>query len=443
MRRSFLIALVAVSCCSASAQSSSFRAAAAKVNITPTVPKQLLGYAARQSNGVHDSIYHRILVMDDGTSRFIIVSSELCYVSPSNYQEIAARVQKKFGVKPGNFWWSLTHTHSAPEVGPPGIAEAFLGDRYEHPVDTAYTFFISRSMLDGIDAAIKSLAPAKLGVGWGFSQANINRRAIDVDGKASLGLNPDGPVDRRIGLIRLENTYGQPVALLVNYAIHGTVLGQENLGISGDVAGVVAGYVEEKTGAPVLFINGAAGNLAPIYSVYPNARAGHLSQFRVLLGDKIIEGSRKITSWVDSVKLFTGAINVESPRKPGLGWAGDLQAYTRTTKDGVSLVKLPVQFLKINDDVAIWSAPIELFCEISNEVRDRSPFKFTFYCGYTNGWLGYLPTARAWEHGGYEVEVVSPFTPAAERDLTEAVVSYLEGEMKSGIAPAVKKKKNR
>ena len=201
MRRSFLIALVAVSCCSASAQSSSFRAAAAKVNITPNVPKQLLGYAARQSNGVHDSIYHRILVMDDGTSRFIIVSSELCYVSPSNYQEIAARVQKKFGVKPGNFWWSLTHTHSAPEVGPPGIAEAFLGDRYEHPVDTAYTFFISRSMLDGIDAAIKSLAPAKLGVGWGFSQANINRRAIDVDGKASLGLNPDGPVDRRIGLM--------------------------------------------------------------------------------------------------------------------------------------------------------------------------------------------------------------------------------------------------
>ena len=81
------------------------------------------------------------------------------------------------------------------------------------------------------------------------------------------------------------------------------------------------------------------------------------------------------------------------------------------------MVKLPVRFLKINNDVAIWSAPLELFCEISNEVRDRSPFPFTFYYGYTNGWLGYLPAAEDWKHGGYEVDVVSPFTPDNVRDL--------------------------
>ena len=54
------------------------------------------------------------------------------------------------------------------------------------------------------------------------------------------------------------------------------------------------------------------------------------------------------------------------------------------------MVRLPVRFLKINEDIAIWSAPVELFCEISNEIRDRSPFPYTFYFGYTNGWLGYL-----------------------------------------------------
>ena len=93
------------------------------------------------------------------------------------------------------------------------------------------------------------------------------------------------------------------------------------------------------------------------------------------------------------------------------------------------MVRLPVRFLKINEDVAIWSLPVELFCEISNEIRDRSPYPYTSYYGYTNGWLGYLTTEKAFQHGGYEVEVVSPFTPSVERDVRESVLGYLQGEI--------------
>jgi hypothetical protein len=131
------------------------------------------------------------------------------------------------------------------------------------------------------------------------------------------------------------------------------------------------------------------------------------------------------------VSLFTGSLNIETPRKANLGWSEDLAKYTRTTSTGVNMVKLPARFLKINENIAIWSLPVELFCEISNEIRDRSPFPFTFYYGYTNGWLGYLPTAKAWENGGYEVETVSPYTPAVEQDLKESVIGYLQGELKS------------
>jgi hypothetical protein len=112
-----------------------------------------------------------------------------------------------------------------------------------------------------------------------------------------------------------------------------------------------------------------------------------------------------------------------------LGWTSDLNNYSRTTKNGVNVVKLPVRFLKINNDIGIWAAPLELFCEISNEVRDRSPFPYTFYYGYTNGWLGYLPSEDQWKHGGYEVDMVCPYTPEMPRTLTEAVLAYLEGEM--------------
>jgi hypothetical protein len=262
-----------------------------------------------------------------------------------------------------------------------------------------------------------------------------------VDGTASLGLNPDGPTDRRIGLIRLENADGRPLALLTNYPIHGTVLGDNFTQISGDAPGIVSQYVEEKTGMPCLFINGAAGNLAPIYSVYDDPQSGHLNQFRVLLGDKILDANTAINSYIDSIRIFTGNIIVETPRKEGLGWPSYMGRYAGKTKNGET-VKLPVRFLKIGNDIAIWAAPLELFCEIANEVRDRSPFPFTFFYGYTNGWLGYLPTEKEWQYGGYEINVVCPYTPVAGRQLTEAVVGYLHGEMRSmNAVPEGRKKR--
>lgn len=112
-------------------------------------------------------------------------------------------------------------------------------------------------------------------------------------------------------------------------------------------------------------------------------------------------------------------------------WPEYLGKYSRTTSGGSNMVRIPVRFFRINEDLAIWSAPLELFCEISNEVRDRSPFPYTFYYGYTNGWLGYLATEEEWKHKGYEVETVSPYTISVEKDFKEPVVGYLEGELRS------------
>jgi len=216
------------------------------------------------------------------------------------------------------------------------------------------------------------------------------------------------------------------LALIANYAMHGTVLGPENLLLSGDAPGIVADYVEQKLGAPMLYINGAAGNLAPIYSVYPNFESGHLGQFRVLLGDKIIAANDLIGRTTSDVRLSVGEQILETPRKTNMGWAPDLDKYIRTTNAGETIVRLPIRFLQVNDDVAIWAAPLELFCEIAMRVRNLSPFPYTFYFGYCNGWLGYMPTKAEFTHGGYEPSV-SPYTVQAEDDVVRAVVSYWQG----------------
>jgi len=408
-----------------------FRASVVKVDITPSEPQWLLGYDPRQSDGVHDHLYHRIVAMDDGKTQFFLISTDLCCFSPSWYDHVVQELGEQTGVKPIQVWWTVTHTHAAPEVGPPGLGAVFMGRRFQHTSNPEYSEWMKRKFIAGIMEAREKLEPARLGIGYGIAMANINRRARDEEGPTFLGLNPDGPTDRTIGLIRLEHQDGRILALIANYAIHGTVLGGENRKISADAPGVVAEYVEQQIGAPMLFINGAAGNLAPIYTVYPDFVSGHLSQFRVLLGDKIIEANRNIGHTTSNVDLSLGEQIVESPRKPGMGWDPELSNYIRNTSTGEAVVRFPVRFLQINNDIAIWAAPLELFCEIAMEVRSRSPFPFTLYFGYCNGWLGYLPTREEFTRGGYEPSV-SPFTERGGEDLVRAVVSYLQGgEMRS------------
>lgn len=402
-----------------------FKAAAVKVDITPSTPKWLIGYADRQSTGIHDRIFHRVVVMDDGRSRFVLASTDVALFSPAVYDEAARRLEKETGIPPLNFLWSVTHTHSAPEVGSPDVYKILLKGRGGHAADTEYTEATLRQLVGGVKEAIRKLEPARIAIGTGISFANINRRARDVDGKISLGMNPDGPVDRQIGLIRIESASGAPIALIANYAMHGTVMGGSWMEISGDAPGIVAAYVEEKTGAPMLYINGAAGNIAPIYSVYRDPRSGHLTQFNVLLGDRILAANHMLAGSTGEVALWAGEKWVETPRKQGLDWTEELSNYARANPGGPPMVRLPLRFWRING-TAIWSAPVEMFCEISMEVRDRSPFANTFYFGYTNGWMGYLPTKAGFAEGGYE-PATSVFTDRVQQDVTVAAVSYLQG----------------
>jgi neutral ceramidase len=169
----------------------------------------------------------------------------------------------------------------------------------------------------------------------------------------------------------------------------------------------------------VLFMNGAAGNIAPIYSVYPTPESGHLSQFRVLLGDPILAALRTpVAKRKGATRLVIDELAVKTPIKAGLQWPDELAAY-----GGAGSAEVPVRFLRIGDAV-IWGAPVEMFCELALEVRKKSPFANTFFFGYLNGWLGYLPTKAAFGEGGYEPKT-SPFTGEAEADVVQSVSAKL------------------
>src|SRR5215470_9677248 len=102
--RSFASILLAAACSTAvgatQEQAGNFRASVVKVDITPPGSKWLAGYPARQSTGVHDHIFHRIVAVDDGRTQFFLISSDLCLFAPSVYDELTTHLKEETGIAP-------------------------------------------------------------------------------------------------------------------------------------------------------------------------------------------------------------------------------------------------------------------------------------------------------------------------------------------------------
>ena len=75
-------------------------------------------------------------------------------------------------------------------------------------------------------------------------------------------------------------------------------------------------------------------------------------------------------------------------------------------------------------DVALVGFAGEPFSELGVQVKARSPFPHTLFSGYTNDYLGYLPTAEAYPDRGYEVDT-SPFRPGAGEQVVEGSLALL------------------
>src|ERR1700694_799506 len=95
---------------------------------------------------------------------------------------------------------------------------------------------------------------------------------------------------------------------------------------------------------------------------------------------------------------------------------------TRASADG------SIHAVRIGDGVIV-TAPGEAFTEIGMAVKERSPGCPTLYCGYSNGAIRHLPTARALEEGAFEPEYAyrafghaANFAPDCERILVETGV---------------------
>ena len=361
------------------------KAGVAKEDITPPIGGMMYGYGARGRNvseGVHDRLHAKALVVDDGETKLAIATLDMGSCTHENAANIKEIVKEKTGIE--NVLCVVSHSHSTP-----------LGSSKFPSKEKPWIRDAERKIAEAIVEAARNLVPARIGVGWGEVREGHNRRKIRDNGRAVMmwanrEREPTSPVDYQLGVIRVETLDGKPLATLVNFACHPVVLGPENLLISADYPGVLMRLVEESIGGQCMFLQGACGDINPFWDKTPPAEGAYeqVEKMGKAIGDEAVRISSHIADFETSPTLSfqTEVVPLASRR--------DRERKKRN-------IDAEINTVLIGDDLALATFPGEFFVEHGLSLKSRSKFKNTMFVGYCNDSLAYFPTIRACAEGGY------------------------------------------
>lgn len=408
----FLIALL-----QASTGWAELRAGVARVEITPSALMQMYGYANRKcgpANGTHDPLMAKALVLESGGSRLAIVTMDLgSMVSDSVREKIASKLNIPVVLL------SASHTHSAPSFLPFGSSPT------KDPAAPAYLAELEGKIFSAVEQASRAMTPATLSVARGSLQLGYNRLLPRDDGRSralfdNLERVPYGPVDPELVLLRVDAADGNPRALLVHYAAHAVVLGPTNCKYSADYPGVMQAKVEQELpGTQVMFVQGGAGDINPLFM----ARSGDEEQdFSVV---------RKMGELFAGEVLRANRMAAQVPPGPEGITAKSEILTVKDRWDSAQTVEVGITTVLINRAVAIAAVPGEAMHRLQRAWKDRAEVPVPLFYGYTfsagGTWAGYIPDLRSAAHGGYGADASTRVEVGAGERIMERHLVNLYG----------------
>ena len=415
-----------------------------RATITPPLGTWLCGFAGREHgcDTVLDDLYATTLVLANDETSIAIITCDVCGLPTQQVVALRALIAERTGINPANVLINTSHTHSGPFT-------SIRDDMLAH--ERAYCTTLIHAIAGTVELAQQSLEACRITHGAGSVAVNVNRRLLSEAGWAGMGENLGGAIDRTVQLLRVDTSEGEPLAALVHYACHPVVIQPPSVAVSADFVGVARGLFEAASGATMLFLQGACGNINPI-----GQRAEVDMQERLWgVGSAIGAEALKVYSLNGLHMAFaegeplaptlgaaqeTLTLDLHTPNEPPAALSGRtpaLRYWTPPLVDG-GRVEFEVQALRIGD-VALVGGAGEVFIEIAQAVQERSPFDHTMYLGYTNGDVGYIPTAAAYSEGGYEVDsahfhysLPAAVAPDSAGRVVDTSVALLDSLMVSG-----------
>lgn len=383
------------------------------------------------SLGVHDDLMTKVAYFSDGKKSVLIAVADFVEMFREEALPIRKFLSEHTGIALDAIMFCGTHTHSG------GMVLGFPPFTYTK-TDHAYVTFIQNMTLEAALEAIRKAEPVKIGFAVGKEEnVSFNRRYFMKDGtvKTWPGFkNPDavkaeGTHDPDVAVLRVDRMNGEPLGLITNFACHATAH-HENY-FSADYPTGIAQAINAALGDGVfsLFINGACGNVTHIdweervFTREELSRPDHHIRIGRMVGFEALK-TRELVRYMDmdavhvdysmetlaierrlpSKKEYDEAMNylkTEGAKKPADEYYAASIQYMYENPDKDQPMPADVQVVSVGG-VRICAFPAELFYEYAVQLKNAEKGENIMIATIANGVLGYVPTSRAFVHGGYE-----------------------------------------
>ena len=397
-----------------------------RIDITPDHAVRLTGYGARRNvfDSVEQKLWAKALVLGQkGKPTMVWITLDLIGFQGFFADALFTRLTQKIGLKNrAQLVLSASHTHNGPETG---VLVNISGETVP-PNQLADVKLYSDGLLDKLERlvvnAYSSKAPGKLS--WTVDQVTfaINRRVLEGGKWKDFGETPGGPIDHDLPVLRATDSEGKQIALLINYACHGTTLMPEHNFVHGDWMGATQDMIEKKyPGTMAMVAIGCAGDSNPS----PRGEFAYVNQHAAMITDKIDEllKTNKFTTLKDipvgkmkSVELtfahvpdakeFLEQSNLEGAR--GLYARNSLSILAQGGSIPATM-SYPVQVWSFGNQLAIVFLGGEVVVDYSLRIK-REFFKGKIWVNaYSNDVSTYIASKRLFSEGGYEVDGSMPY----------------------------------
>jgi neutral ceramidase len=413
------------------AEANGLRVGVAKVDITPTNLTNLnpMGYGTFA--GVHDPLFARVLIIDNGRNAAALVSLDL--IETGGTLQVRERIQKELGIPVNHIIITASHDHSAPRLGKPTPGAL---TKHGGPEVDAYTNSVNDKIVAALKQAKASLQPTRLGLGTGTADVSVNRDLFTPQGWR-LGFNPNGPSDKTVWVLKFETPSGAPIAVLFNYAVHPVVTIDEQL-VSGDLAGAAEHYVEQHYGDNVvaLWTLGPAGDQNPKFSgtsLSGPAQAGSapaqnkeqrpptfdvMNAQGFMVGAEVVRVANLIQPTISAAKVEADERVFSCPLKEGIN---KLPTFKETQDSSV-----PIRLgLIMIDHIALATVSGEVVTNIYSHLKRASPLANTIMVTLANDRIGYIVDDATYDTSNFEVMAAPAKRGCAENGIINGLVDMI------------------
>jgi hypothetical protein len=442
------------------------RAGVAQREINPPVGIRTANWGAAKrhvATGIHNQITTTALAVIDhaGRENYLVTVDWGWWLSTADDMAIRGEVIKRLGIEENQLMLHLTHTHAGPTTASDG-AHLEGGEFVDAYHDKAIAQIVAACR-----AAVDKSVLADITWAYGKCDLAVNRD-LPCGEQDVLAFNPDVPADDTLTVGRVCDVEGKILGVVVNYACHPTTLAWANSKVSPDFVGEARDLIQARVKAPMLFLQGASGDLSPRDGFTGDTdvadKNGRILGFATLaVLEKMLPPATRLrfTNTVESGALLgewmqepyatvseseSIRIDVKVPlqKLPTIEelrerWK-DVEEGARETRIGRA-VKLRTGYVVDGGathpvwiwmwgDAVIVGQPGEAYSQFQTELRRRHPDRVIFVLNCTNGpGYMYIPTPEAFERMRYQSwqTLLAPGALEIIIDATDKAIAALPG----------------